>query len=1630
MIFSGVTKKYAVNNLRSNLCYVSFLKINRYNYSSIFDLISRKKKERINENSTIIIDDTGKEEEYNGKKKVLKGEVPILNNNNNINKKENVSYIIKSDLDKDNKFCDGYELINDDNIYNNKIYMLRYIKYLQINDDINKYRFISKHIINNVYKFKYNEILFILKIFCKRKYKNLLFLQCVSEYFYWLCKLKKSNKKNISYYLYYCSKFNYIPTIKYVDEYLETFVCYEKCVRGMNFFSLNMIEEETNDCTKDIKYIINVLYFLNICNLKKKKELFDTLLYMCIYNINDLTLKNTFLLLKIIINNIENDKYDISVFKTIHKNIERHINSLEDLDFQNYINIIFYNNIDPDETFFHFINNYLDKKDINISSNSMLSILKIMKKYNNKDHVMLKKMVHIMIDNFFNYTYDQILYVLKIFIQLNYFSQDFFNYLFKAFISSSDDNHIWNKLPAENWKDKKKIQGSIKENKYLSSDTYVASNNNNYMVNMYEDVLEGKKKIKEYEHIKYKHNNDNPCDKKVDSFDETYVGDHMNNKINIENDKTLQDDNHDYNNIFNFDDEKRDMRNNIFYNNILNEINNKDDNFIKDQNILLRNSWLDINIDEEKKEKKKKQKKINEISHLPLHLNIIKSKMKIDSSNIILNNIPMKNNNVYRKVTYDILYIQMHIYLFIYLGICGHRDMKSLDKLSKKIQHYLYMTYNKEHDISDDNIEEKRKRKQEKLKNESIKMISFSYAINKMKENYNNFFLLSQENKNIQLLHSDIKSIQMINKEENKKLLKEKKKIQNEENHINTFNDNIKTNKNKKEKYISYTCQDDQKNIFIKKLKKSCLHFVYNKNEKLHIQKLEKKKKNNNKLKEEKNDNMNTMKYMNVDNFRRSKLINKNKMKDNVYKNVSDLKKRNKENMEQKKKILKVYQNDHPAFIRLHNRKLFRRYFNGMYRSQLYLDKIKTKKRQKENGMNKKKRKRDLRLRTYRKMKTLRNTILKRYGYIFKKNCNVVSSYINDYVYNEKEKNTCFKEDTYVDMILKKNEIHIDDCLFINYNSLYNVSKKNRLKKKYCNFISRSNELTYEEYIIQNDNYNMKKEYYKNDIIKWIYRYINNCNVFLKYNNKKGQLINEYDIKRLDICIRECNSYMKEEEEKKKKKKKLLISLKNISLICEACTNLYYYNNNLYDILLYNILKILDNFYNDSVIYMKQILICNENKSNRNMSKDYMKNDTNFYSYLYLSVIHDKCEENNILHNRTNKHNNIIINNNNVIKCRRLYIYLFENTWRVLICYMQVNHFIKNILENDIRYNTFETLIDIYTHKYFYDNIKNIIYIINYIKSSNILYINNIKYSFVYIFFINYFNISVIVESLFLFNKIIYMMSQMSYPKNIDHIKKKFNIILYNISNLYYIYIKTLLDSKNKVEIKNGKISTDNIIKHIYSNKDMHNLFSCVNFYILFLYILKNINEQKNYFINTTISGSIENNDMMITRDDLKIKNRTHRQNNLYVHTNNILTYDKTEQVKNDDDNNIIDNRYIFKIMLHYINLLRYSNILNNKSSNNNEGNETNIYIFTVIRFYYIFKTFYRNNKLLYYMNEKNYQDFFPLFIIKILNKKKIKEIYIPQLFSINKCVASYNKQEFIHGIITKHFAPFFFNKS
>ncbi|KOB87672.1 hypothetical protein PFDG_04102 [Plasmodium falciparum Dd2] len=1210
-----------------------------------------------------------------------------------------------------------------------------------------------------------------------------------------------------------------------------------------------------------------------MCNLKKKKELFDTLLYMCIYNINDLTVKNTFLLLKILITNIENDKYDISVFSTIHKNIERHINSLEDLDFHNYMNIIFYNNINPDATFFRFIHNYIDKKDIRISSNSMLAILKIMKKYNNKDHVMFKKMARIMIDNFFNYTYDQILYVLKIFIQLNYFSQDFFNYLFKAFISSGVND---------------------------------------------------------------------PCI----PFDETYVGENKNNEIYVErdnllhNDKTLQNNNHHYNNISHFDNEKRDIPNNILCNNILNKINNKYDNFTNDPTKSFGNTSLYINIVEEKKDDK--HKKINEISHLPLHLNIIKSKMKIDSSNIIPNNMPMEDNNIYRKVTYDILYIQMHIYLFIYLGICGYRNIQALDMLSKKIQHYLYIIYNKQHDISDDNIEKKKK------KNDGIKLISFSYAINKMKEDYNNnFYLLSQEHKNI-LLHDDMKSIQIRNNLENRELLKDKQKIGYKENYIHMCNDNIdskKKNKKKKEKYISNVYQDDQKNIFINQLKKSCLHFVYNKNEKLDLEKLEKrKKKKKKKLKEEKNDNMNVMKYMNVENFRRSKSINTNNMNDTVYKNVSIIKKRNTEKIEQKKKTLAECYSGHPAFIRLHNRKLFRRYFNGMYKSELYLEKIKRKKTKKGNEMNKK-RKGDLRLKKYRKIKTLRNMILKRYGYIFKNKYNLVSRYINDYVYNDKEKNKCLKEETFVDMILKRNEIHIDDCLFINYNILCNISMKNLMKKKFCNFISRSNEITSDEYIIQNDYYNKKQEYYKHDIIKWIYRYINNCNIFFKNNNnKKGQLINEYDIKKLDICIKEFNSDMKEEEEeeeKKKKKKnnnnKLLISLKNISLICEACTNLYYYNNNLYDVLLYHMLKIIDRFYNNIGEYVKENLICNHDKSNINMHKNFKNNNINLPGD--MSIIQDRFEENiiynnmlcddksdeenKILHKEINVHNN---NNNNISN--------------------------NNISNNNISNN------NISNNNISNNNISN-----NYISNNN----NYYYFSKLHICLFKH-----VWQFLICHIQIIYMMSQMCYPKNVEHIKKKFNIILYDISYLYYIYTKTLLNFQKEIEIKNRRISTDNI-KHIVSNDDIHNLFSCINFYIIFLYILKkNINEQKEYFINPTTERIMESNDMMITWDDLKIEKNIHPQNNLYVHTNNIVTYEKMQELKNDDHNSIMDHHYIFKIMLHCINLIRYSNISNDKI-NNNEQKKKNIYIFTLIRFYYIFKTFYRNKKLLYNIIEQNY---------------------------------------------------------
>ncbi|CRG96364.1 conserved Plasmodium protein, unknown function [Plasmodium gallinaceum] len=1490
MIYLVISKLNNVKSLKVRKI-LNFYVSNNY-CNSIFDLIAKKKLELENKNDNLVeqklLQIEKKEEKY-GYNHLENG----VNRDSKINNRQQINYLKNKykmnigDSDTIEK-SDLHTNVSDNYIYNNKLYILKYIKHLQINDELSKYRFITKYVINNITKFYDNEVLFILKIFSKKKYKNLLFLQCTSEYFYWLCKLNKHSKKNISYYLYFCSVLNYIPTMKYLEEYTKIFNFYEKGIKN-NFFFFNMIEEESNLYHKNVKYIIHVLYFLNKANIKN--DLFDILLYMCSYYASDLTLKGTFLLLKIIVN-LDNDKYNLNTLKNIHKNIERHLELLEQHDFNNYLNILLFNNINLDDAFFIFVKNYMEKNHFNLSVNSVMSILKIKKKVNYRDPVILKKLLDIITHNFYDYNYGDILNILKILAFFNYFNENFFYFLFSKFVN------LKNCPTAINNKEKVKKNDQINmQNKMISNLTNSKNSISNSQVDNIHAYLNLKNDISDFSR------------KEVEKVDPNYLGEDFLNETLQENSIFKYKNKIIHKSIFKkfyYNDNKNDKYDyNIYDSSYYNseDINNMNNNYNKSIfNIYEDDTFKNVNDYNNYKNKKdtknfknlqyqkeSSNKKINELTHLPLHLNVHKTKMKINYSNIMENQIDIKYNKL-NEISYDLEYIEMFINLFIYLGKCGFRSIDSLNILSHKIQFYLCMRNSYD-------IYNKRK---EVYKDSETKFIGFYDNINNIKKNIN-FNLDFQKN----TLLDDKNNLCLINYEEKLNEAVSKSKQMNDITTSKNYdmNDNNSKNKINNINSIKNICNDNINNE--KNIKKLCLRFIYDESEKINLTNLKKKKElihDKDKLKK----NISNSKYANVESFRISRIGNINKMNNLNVEEEKPKKKKKKNSV-----IIKFFNNFHPALIRLHNRKLFRKYFYNVYRSEKYTEKVFKKRKiiKNDDTLNSidVQEKKDMRLKKYKKIRNLRNVCLKRYKHIFENETDAVSNYLNKLYQNDTKK----EENNMLDMIANNSEIHVDDSLFVNYN--LSISNKKFLKR-YNKFITNSNQITHEEYIKKNNKQKIEG-YKKNDIIKWIYRFRNNYNIF---NNEKNMKIIDNDIKMLNKHMNEYCGVTSE---------KLKISFKHIALIAYSCRNLYYFDKNLIDILFFNVFKIIDTFY-------------------ISQKKGYNKN-----------------------------------NHLNISKKDNYHLFIFENIWKYLTICLQMNHFARNILKIDNRYKTIEKLIKLYTHSYFIFNFKNMIYIFNYLN--RILWLKNSKLSFVENFLISYFDISIILESFFIYNKNLFLIMDNNYKNLMIADLKNFHYFIYYISKLYLIYLNILI---NKKQLPSSDLT--NCIKE----DDFYKYLTCINFYIIFSHLF-HIKMNEKLIEDKKLHGTSINSN--------SIKNKVFKINFFY---NNII--EKCEVSNNNTEENndtqcIWNNKVINKENINFYNILttffKYIKFLRNHKFLTDSEDSIN-YLYHIIRFYYIFKKIFRN-KNINYINEKNYQEVFPLFVIQILNKKQIKEINIDELF-------------------------------
>ncbi|CAD2104579.1 conserved Plasmodium protein, unknown function [Plasmodium vinckei petteri] len=1507
-----VGKEVVTKNVRTTKRdFLYFFRINSFSSTraikndSIFDLIAKKKKK----NSI----------PWDQNKFITNGEGNVLCKNE---KRESIECDIKNieevRQETDNMIKKGVDSCleySEDDIYNNKIYILRYAKHLNENDDIYKYRFITKYVIKNITRYYDNEILFILKMFAKKKYKNLIFLQCTSEYFYWLCKLNKGNKKNISYYLYYCSLLNYIPTLKYVEEYIKIFDSFISLINlnhqskqttpNNSHISLNpyfkkfsttttqfvygrMLEEETDNYHKDVKYIIYVVHFLNKANIKN--EIYNRLLDTCCYYAAHLTLHKSFLLLNVIIVNMENNIYNFSnIIKNIHKNIERHINVIDQSYFIKYINILLYNNIKIENSFFLFIKKYMEKYQADLSAKSILAILKIKKKKNFKDTNILKSILTVVIKSFYQYTYDNILYIIKVLTFFNHFDETFFNFIFDKYIQI---NHLspyqkQNVCATPYQPQPNTYPSSEKAHSQISdrlNSTFDHKNDNNSKSNTL-------------------NKNVNPQKLSYDQSGDTYT--------------TLQD--------------------------------------------------------------KKNGKKINSLSHLPLHLDIQETRLKINPLNIVNNEI-VSPNKMKNNISFNFEYIDMYITLFIYMGKCYYRDIIKLNELSRRIKFYLLYSkvskYNNR--LEKNNIPI--------LKKKENQYIGFFQIINKIKE---------QANSNLKLVDETKGSISLpvIHKEKTTKLPRQPSKTVN--------------------KY-STRCNDyEQCNKLPKEKTKGCLHFRYSEIEKNRLENLKKKKKNNN------NDTTNkpipNTKYMNVQCFKESKIKTQNEV-DHDLTNELYNKNKKKKNM-WNDFILKYFYGFHPAFIRLHNRKMFSKHFNELYKSEKYTDKSVcsgvAKKWNKQNIRDK----RGTSMKKYKKIKILKGVCMLKYKNIFKNKSNIISNYINK-IYECKPEDSQ-KYTGILDMISKPDQIHVDDFMFMNneneQNEFNNMSiYKRKIINKYNNLIYNSIKSVRKEYLenkVEN-NKTYDSEYIncsKNYIIKWIYRFINNSYIF---NENKKIEIKDRDIQKVATYLSKhytekflhTNTSINE---------KIKISLKNISLFSSSLTSLYFYDKDFLDVIINEVLFLIDTF-------------CNLQKEESQIKKSEQ-----------------------------------IINDASAIDETNCYVSHFVDTYKFLIICLQTNNFIKNILEADQRYQTLEKLIKIYIHNYYTYNLNCVVNICRY--NMDTIYIsdndknvencinnmnnNNYKYkdglSDLANFYTNYFDVSIFANSFYFFSKLLFISIHNNYYKQFSKMYGDcLNNFAYKISETYLGHLHTT-QVNNLKDISSNQLSLQS---YSYNNK-LDTYFTCINFYITFVaHQFGNLEgNRKEELKGVTLQIEQNNYDEQVCEFNFSRQNMNDpiitNTATTFANKYNDLEHDKNKKEeskclnllerKNRDENcknlEIKNAPYIYKtlnIFFKYIKFVRNNNFLT-------DPNTCNKYFYHVIQFYYLFKTQFRKMKI-DYINEQNYHQIFPLFFIKILNKKNIKEISISQSFFLEndpkKCLPNqdnYFKNEFIYN----YFYTFFFRE-
>ncbi|CAA9988339.1 conserved Plasmodium protein, unknown function [Plasmodium knowlesi strain H] len=1489
-----------------------FMAISANYCSSIFDLIAKKKKESEKrcKNGGSVQEGKNGGEDYPPDPNDSKGITYTQDVNSVVNRtvkgkekhseeKTTVTGVVSSTLDNQKEWENNTldEIHNtkecvpiaEEQLYNNKVYLLKYIKQLQPNDDISKYRFATKYVMKNIGQFYENELLFILKTFARRKYKNLPLLQCSSEYFYWLCKMNKGSQRIISHYLHLCTLLNYIPTRKYIETYVAVFNYCKDEVPDTNFLFFNMIEEEINERYKDLKHIILVLYFLH--KGKIKNEIYDTLLHMCCYYACQLSLRNSFLLLRIVLNE-ESGKHNLHYIKVLHRNFERHIDSMTQGDFSNYVNTLLYNHVPMEPNFFQFISMFIDKHGVELSPSAVLSILKLLKRHKFKDTVILKKVVNVIRKNFYHYTYADVVYVVKILTFLNHFDEPFFCFLFEKFLPPMGT------LPTGmlvSMRGDKQWGRSLPYKSLPTDDEGRLSPGNSYRPPVRRTHFE-----------------------KVDEQEDHPVG-----SVNLF------------------------------------------------------------------KQVPQKKGVINELSHLPLHLYEERVKMKVEACNIIGEEEHVGRETHMREVSFGLKYLEMYVNLFIYLGICGHRAHDLLLRLSQMIRLCLLArgaplpdqghnqhttnttTTQQQHNNNTTTTTATTTTTNIRTNTTTTATIGCGHVIHQTSRFHNS--LSRHTEPQFVCLHDAIKKNKKeINFSHDRRSIIKMSERESYLPPLQKGHKNSSSNVPPRE-VATVRFQDSSPYNSVATAiggTKSCLRFSYRKSEKINLESLKKKKKKNSTLlvedanKEKKC--LSHLMYLNVDMFRRAKVMHSSGDLNCATQTEERGPYESTERMKRNSVLSKHFGNVHPAAMRLHNRKLFRRYFEELHPSERYTEKVPPKPcvhRGSKSGL-------DLRLIKYKEIRSLRNVCLRRYAHMFNEQSDETfegAKGMHKMGNISDENGTCSYKYPF-DMISDKNLIHVDDSLFLDYSMCGNNRKVALLK--HSHLVRKSNQVTRKEYC-KGGKTDEEKMWRENNpsgyLLKWLYRYKNCLNLFPSDDKIHIHLL-DGDIKQLGECVQKWYEQSGVETtsnpEKQTEKEEAKITLKYIALITKSFSDLYHFDKALIDVLLVHVSKLFRSFY-----------------------------------------LVQKSEEQKIM--ESEKMNNRCSTPRETYQC----MYRFTKMWRFLVVCSQVNHVVKNILSLDHRHETVTKLLHLYTSPYILLNIKHLTYVLNQMDALSKQMEKNP--SLIKRFLLHYLDISAFTNIFLFFCKKLFILVTSNGSNLLMKDFEHFHTFTYLMLTLQRDYARQWIYHSDALAptLFEG-------VPHRSSIQDT-TFLQCLNFYVMLVFATdprwreKRMRDQSPSLGRDDFSH-LGNSSVVTEEQNVQSRQRCAEIGVDYLHKSAYRA----------------DLRGILALSLRYIKLLSYARNFppvysaKNKDPpqmyrdmqtcmNTHTKVRTNVFrqLLPYLQFYYLLKRDIRKKNPTN-INEHTFPYIFPTFITKCLKHHGVKEVSIRELFPVGQ--SQHHRQE--HG--------------